>query len=57
MWIPIYLEYPKEEGFYRCLVVQDDNGVLVESENEYFDGVDWCHYLSSRQFISYWFKK
>lgn len=46
--------YPLEKGNYRCLVSKDDFGSLIEAENELFDGTDWSHTESHRQFIRYW---
>ena len=55
MWVRLGKgTYPKEEGRYKCLVEQDEFGTLLEVDNEYFNGKDWCHYESHRQFISYW---
>jgi hypothetical protein len=53
MWINKMMSNPLKEGRYKTLV-GDDFGNLSEADNELFDGIDWCHYESSRQFIEYW---
>lgn len=45
---------PLKEGKYNCLISYDDWQNLREVKDEYFDGNDWCHYNSHRQFIRYW---
>lgn len=58
MWIELKKDqYPKDKGNYKCLIDYDGLGNLSESNNEYFNGVDWCHFKSSRQFIRYWWKE
>ena len=54
MWINKNIKNPEKEGSYKCLIEIDELGSLEEVENQYFDGVDWCHMESCRQFISYW---
>jgi|GEM_PF-6523211 len=54
MWIDAKMSNPIKKGLYKCLVVQDDYGTLKEETNEVFNGDDWCHYNSCRQFISFW---
>lgn len=57
MWTPLYKNnYPKEKGNYKCLVEIDELGNLQEMENQYFNGKDFCHFESCRQFIRYWWK-
>jgi len=53
MWINKMMSNPLREGRYKTLV-GDDFGNLSEATNELFNGVDWCHYWSNRQFIEYW---
>lgn len=53
MWIDVKIS-PLRKGNYRTLVDVDGLGALGEYENEYFDGEDWCHFKSNRQFIRYW---
>lgn len=58
MWIELRKnQYPKKEGNYKCLVEIDDEGSLQELPDQYFDGDDWCHMRSCRQFIKYWWKE
>jgi len=58
MWILLRKDtYPTEKGHYKCLIDYDGLGNLSESNNEYFNGDDWCHFESSRQFIRYWWKE
>jgi hypothetical protein len=58
MWIELRKnQYPTEKGNYKCLVTVDDEGSLEEMDNQYFNGFDWCHMNSCRQFISYWWKE
>jgi len=53
-WIDNGAYYPLEKGYYKCLVIKDDFGTLTEAENELFDGDDWSHTKSHRQFIRFW---
>ncbi len=50
MWIDNKL--PPKRGYYKTLV--DTGEGLQEFESELFNGVDWCVYESSAQFIRYW---
>lgn len=54
MWIDVRISNPTKKGVYACLVVQDDYGTLKEEIDETFNGEEWCHYYSHRQFISFW---
>jgi hypothetical protein len=54
MWISKGIKYPEKEGRYKCLIEIDEFGSLQEQDNQYFNGYEWCHMESSRQFISYW---
>lgn len=53
MWINSNTN-PLKEGKYTCLVDMDGFGNLAVSKNNLFDGKDWCHFNSERQFIRYW---
>lgn len=58
MWIELRKnQYPKQKGNYKCLVEIDEEGSLEEMDNQFFNGVDWCHFNSCRQFIRYWWKE
>ncbi len=58
MWIELKKgQYPTKEGEYKTLIEWDETGTLVENERDYFDGKDWCHYRSNRQFIRYWWSE
>jgi hypothetical protein len=54
MWISINIALPKEIGFYKCLVQQDELGSLNIEEDQEFNGYDWVWENSFAQFISYW---
>ena len=54
MWIHISIANPLRKGYYKTLVDWDGLGNLRETENELFDGLDWSHTESSRQFIRFW---
>ena len=58
MWIELRKnQYPKQKGNYKCLVEIDENGALEEMNNQFFNGIDWCHFKSCRQYIKYWWKE
>lgn len=54
MWIDTKISNPIKKGVYTCLAVQDDYGTLKEEIGEVFNGEEWCHYNSHRQFIAFW---
>lgn len=54
MWIDNNISKPLRKGYYKTLVDWDGLGTLQETENELFNGNDWCHFKSSRQFIRFW---
>ena len=56
-WIDTKMSLPLEKGYYSCLVDVDGYGSLEEFLDEYFEGKDWCHFKSHRQFIRYWWAK
>lgn len=53
MWID-NKNFPPEAGYYICLIDLDGFGNLIEIPYQLFDGKDWSHTHSSRQFIRYW---
>jgi len=53
MWIDNNISYPTKGGVYRTLVDIDDLNTLVEQDGK-FEGGDWCHYESARQYVRYW---
>lgn len=53
MWINNNISYPLKDKVYRTLVAIDDFDTLEEHFGK-FEGGDWCHYESCRQFIRYW---
>ncbi len=53
-WIDTKMSLPLKEGKYSCLIDVDGLGTLEPFKNQYFNGKDWDHYGSSRQFIRYW---
>lgn len=56
-WINNRERNPLKAGFYKVQVdVGDEKTELVESEKDYFDGNDWCHFESHRQFIHAWWE-
>lgn len=55
MWINTSIALPLKSGEYTCLVQVDDFGNLEEHKGQVFEGADWSHYHSGRQFIRYWF--
>ena len=55
MWINNSMAKPLRKGYYKTLVDWDGLGNLGETEGQLFDGVDWSHYESSRQYICFWF--
>ena len=57
MWINNSIAKPLRKGYYKTLVDWDGLGNLGETEGQLFDGVDWSHYESSRQYIRYWFSE
>jgi hypothetical protein len=54
MWIDKLLHNPLKAGKYNCLVDVDGMGNLENAPNQIFNGIDWDHYTSCRQFIRYW---
>jgi len=54
VWIDTKMSLPSIKGKYTCLVAVDDFGTLQQVELEHFDGQDWSHTHSHRQFIRYW---
>lgn len=54
MWIDNSINQPQKEGNYKTLIEIDEMGTLSENDNEHFNGKDWSHTESSRQFIRYW---
>lgn len=54
MWISCSISLPLEVGKYKTLIEIDEWGTLQKSDNNHFDGKDWSHTDSNRQFIKYW---
>lgn len=55
MWIDNRIAKPLRKGYYKALVEWDGLGNLLEVSGQLFEGNDWGHYESSRQYIHYWF--
>lgn len=54
MWISCNMSLPLEAGKYKTLIEIDEWGTLQKEDNDVFDGKDWSHSESNRQFIKYW---